>query len=386
MATGILLGRKPLPEPLFQPPISYGTNRIPERKPLDPEKLLGLGLSLTTRAKDQIAEAKGLFCRLDALARMNRTNLKDENVVKALVELREEAEVLLERGLYSLDVALETMTRLRRPRPSFAERVTEASHMRWKSCFGAMAGVYARVYFQIYSMVLQMPTCGNLSHVPPKLHFSQPAKIARTRYDHRLAAAQGARVRRVVEYWRCRIVKGIEAGELPGQVIVPAGSPSPSPSSSSSSGSSSGLSSGPPQEEENTMDVDMKDGDGNSAASTRRTDLPKATNTRKGSGTAATKSAPAGGVRRSKRAQGRSESESAASIEASERLLHTGRHNLAAYLSAPKRLKPTGIALPADAPGKRKRVVQEGDNDASGAKKLRGNCPKLRFEEGWVDP
>lgn len=218
MATGILIGRNPATSPPFQPPTFYGVNRVPQRKPLNPEKLLSLGLDLTSRAQEQITKACDLFRDLDKLARMNRDRLQAGDVVKALTDLREDAEVLLERGFYSLDVALEIMTRLRRPAPKFGERVTEESSARWKACFQAMAGIYSRAYLDIHDMVIAAPTCGDLSHVPPKLHFSEPAAVAMKRYHHRQSAAASVGLPLVLEYWRWRLVKGVEAGVLPGVV------------------------------------------------------------------------------------------------------------------------------------------------------------------------
>lgn len=220
MATGLLLGRKPPPRPHFPPPTSFGINRVPEKKPLDPEKLLNLGLDLTNTAKDKITEACELFGRIGSLARLNRENLEDKDVVKALTDLREDAEVLLERGLYSLDVAQEVRTRLAKGNIELGETVTRESSRRWTQCFYALAGVWARAYIKIYGMVLGLQTYGNLSHVPPKLQFEPPSWEARKRYDRRLAVAAAANFPLVVEYWRRRLIRGIEAGDLPGRVVL----------------------------------------------------------------------------------------------------------------------------------------------------------------------
>lgn len=220
MASGILLKRKPLPKPPFQPPTSTGINRVPEKTPSDPEKLLTLGLDLTDKAKDKVAEARELFTRLDWLARLNRNNLEDEDVVTVLTDLREGAEVLLERGLYSLDVAQEIRKRLRNYEPKHGEEATRESTRRWRQCFYTLSGVWARTYIQVYGILLGTPTCGDLSHIPPNLHFYQPSREARKRYDDRLATAVGANFVLVVDYWRGRLVKGIEAGELPGRVTL----------------------------------------------------------------------------------------------------------------------------------------------------------------------
>ena len=225
MATGLLLGRNPAPEPPFPPPASYGVNRVPQRRPLDPEKLLDLGLNLISRAQDQTTKACDLFKKLDNLARMNRDRLEDEDVVKALTNLREDAEVLLERGFHSLDTALEIMTRLRRPTPEFGERVTEESAVRWRACFQAIAGIYSRAYIAMHEMVIVTPTCGDLSHIPPKLHFYQNAQVTMRRYHHRQTAAELARLPLVLEYWRWRLVKGVEAGVVPGTVATRKGPP-----------------------------------------------------------------------------------------------------------------------------------------------------------------
>ena len=220
MASGIIINRNAVPAPLFQPPASYGINRVPQRKALDPEKLLNLGLDLITRAQDQTSKACDLFRKLEKFACLNRDDLDDEDNVQILTELREDAEVLLERGLYSLDVALEILTRLGRPKAEFGEKVTEKSNKRWKACFLAMAGIYARAYQRVYEDVIPAKTLGDLSHVPPKLHFGEPAKAARKRYDHRLSAAVCGGFPLIEEYWRERLVKGVEAKHLPGVVTT----------------------------------------------------------------------------------------------------------------------------------------------------------------------
>lgn len=220
MATGILMGRNPPLKPPFQPPTSTGINRVPARPPLDPEKLLNLGLDLTNNAKEKVSEACDLFSLLEWLARLNRANLEDQDVVKVLTELREDAEVLLERGLYSLDVAQEVRMRLGNHNPEHGETFTRKSSRRWLQCFYALSGIWSRAYIKVHGRILAAPTCGDLSHIPPKLHFGQPSREARKRYNNRLSVAVGANFPLVVDYWRSRLVKGIEAGELPGRVTL----------------------------------------------------------------------------------------------------------------------------------------------------------------------
>lgn len=219
MATGILLKRPPAPKPPFKPP-SYGINRLPPPEPLDPEKFVGLGLDLSTRARKQVAKACELFQRLDEFARINRNNLSNEDVVNILTDLREEAEAELERGFYAFDVATEVLTRVGRHGPSFGEIITRKDRERWKSYFHSLRGVLARAYVGIYDMVLAAPTCGDLSHIPPQLHFSDPGLVMKRRYDRRQGMAVVAGHEEGKEYWRRRLVKGVESGALPGQVVL----------------------------------------------------------------------------------------------------------------------------------------------------------------------
>lgn len=220
MATGILLKRPPAPKPPFQPPTSYGINRLPPPEPLDPEKFVGLGLDLSTRAREQTAQACGLFRLLDEFARLNRDNLANEDVVNVLTDLREEAEVVLERGFYAFDVATEVLTRIGRHEPVFGEIITKEGRDRWRSYFHSLRGVLARAYKGMYEMVLATPTCGDLSHIPPKLHFAEPALVMKRRYDRRLGLAVVAGHDEGKEYWRRRLVKGVGSGALPGQVVL----------------------------------------------------------------------------------------------------------------------------------------------------------------------
>lgn len=219
MATGILLKRPPAQKPPFQPP-TYGINRLPPPEPLDPEKFVGLGLYLSTRAREQTSKACGLFRRLDEFARLNRNNLSNADVVNALTNLREQAEVELERGFYAFDVATEVLTRIGRHEPSFGEIITREDRERWKSYFHSLRGVLARAYKGMYEMVLATPTCGDLSHIPPQLHFSDPGLVMKRRYDRRLGLAVVAGHDQGKEYWRRRLVKGVESGALPGQVVL----------------------------------------------------------------------------------------------------------------------------------------------------------------------
>lgn len=219
MATGILLKRPPAQRPPSQPP-NYGINRLPPPEPLDPEKFVGLGFDLSTRAREQIAKACGLFRRLDEFARLNRNNLSNPDVVSTLTNLREEAEVQLERGFYAFDVATEVLTRIGRHEPSFGEIITREDRERWKSYFHSLRGVLARAYKGMYEIVLATPTCGDLSDIPPQLHFSDPGLVMKRRYDRRLGLAVVAGHDEGKEYWRRRLVKGVESGALPGQVVL----------------------------------------------------------------------------------------------------------------------------------------------------------------------
>ncbi|SPO00090.1 uncharacterized protein DNG_02942 [Cephalotrichum gorgonifer] len=226
MASGIIMKTRPVPKPPFPPPASFGINRVPEPKPLDLEKLLGLGTDLVARAWDEVQKACGLFRHLDELARVNRSNLGNKDVVTVLTDLRRDAEVSLERGFYAFDVAMEVLWRLKgHYPPALGEPVDKEFRMRQKSYYHALGGVAGRAYLKMYELVDVTPTTGDLSAIPPGLHFDDAATVAWRRYGSRYHVAMWNYNVDATSHWRRRLVRGIQSGILPGRILPGSGPP-----------------------------------------------------------------------------------------------------------------------------------------------------------------